>query len=227
MRVLELFSGTATFARVARERGHEALTVDYDEACGADLNVDFTDGLAVFSLLERVEEFDPHCLWASPPCEAWSVAAFGHHWGGGRRAYEPKTEAAKQAMLMVEILRDFIAALDPPVWYVENPVGMMRKVARYDQIPGYFTRQTITYCQYGDDPGESGLPRMKPTDIWTNNHFWVPRPRCSNGDPCHERAPRGAKTGTQGRSTYLERSRLPEELCVEVLEAAEMAGRPA
>ena len=224
MRILELFSGTATFSRVARERGHDTITVDYDPKCEADLTADFTDESEVRALLRMMMVgFKPQGLWASPPCETWSVAAFGTHWGGGWRAYEPKTEAAKQAVVMVELLKQFITALSPAAWYVENPMGMMRKVARYDTIPDYFTRHTVTYCQYNDEPGESGLPRMKPTDIWTNNHLWVPRQRCQNGDPCHEAAPRGAKTGTQGRSTYLHRSRLPEELCVEVIEAAEIA----
>jgi hypothetical protein len=63
-------------------------------------------------------------------------------------------------------------------------------------------RHTITYCQYGDT-------RMKPTDIWTNATWWVPRPACHNGDRCHEAAPRGARTGTQGVRGAVERGRIP------------------
>lgn len=69
-------------------------------------------------------------------------------------------------------------------------------------------------CQYGDE-------RAKPTDIWTNSTTWVPRPMCHNGNKnCHHApAPRGSKTGTQGRKGSFERSMIPKELCVEILKS--------
>ena len=69
-------------------------------------------------------------------------------------------------------------------------------------------------CKYGDD-------RAKPTDIWTNSKTWIPRPVCKNGNPdCHhQRAPRGSKTGTQGRKGSYERSKIPNELCFEILKS--------
>jgi hypothetical protein len=73
-------------------------------------------------------------------------------------------------------------------------------------------RKTVTYCQYGDT-------RMKPTDIWTNCSHWNPKPACKNGDPCHESAPRGARTGTQGINGARDRSRIPEKLVIEILSA--------
>ena len=73
-----------------------------------------------------------------------------------------------------------------------------------------FKRQGVTYCQYGDD-------RMKPTDIWTNSDTWIPRPMCKNGDSCHISAPRGSRTGTQGLANAYERSKIPEQLCLEIL----------
>jgi hypothetical protein len=75
-----------------------------------------------------------------------------------------------------------------------------------------FPRQTISYCQYGDN-------RMKPTDIWTNNIFWNPRHICKNGEACHDEAPRGSKTGTQGLSNAYERSKIPRLLCYEILKS--------
>ena len=78
-------------------------------------------------------------------------------------------------------------------------------------------RATVTYCQYGDT-------RMKPTDIWTNHldsplfsKGWKPRPICKNGDNCHVSAPRGSQTGTQGLKDNYERSKVPYELCKEIL----------
>ena len=72
-------------------------------------------------------------------------------------------------------------------------------------------RHTVWYCKYGDS-------RAKPTDIWTNCYLWKPREQCKNGNPeCnHIRAPRGAKTGTQGLKGNMERSLIPKELCEEI-----------
>ena len=77
-------------------------------------------------------------------------------------------------------------------------------------------RYTVTYCQYGDN-------RMKPTDIWTNIE-WTPRPVCKNGDKCHESAPRGSRTGTQGLKNAKDRSVVPKELCREILKSLKSTG---
>ena len=74
-------------------------------------------------------------------------------------------------------------------------------------------RNTVTYCQYGDT-------RMKPTDIWSNTQ-WVSKPICKNGAPCHVRAPRGAKTGTQGLDGAIERSRIPKQFCEAIVKVCE------
>ena len=41
---------------------------------------------------------------------------------------------------------------------------------------------------------------------------------CKNGQPCHEAAPRGSRTGTQGLKNDYERSKVPYELCHELIE---------
>jgi len=89
-----------------------------------------------------------------------------------------------------------------------------------------FDRATVTYCQYGDK-------RLKPTDIWTNflssddlfgdNKLqgWTPKKVCNyrqkNCTCHHEKAPRGSKTGVQGEKNNYERSKVPYELCKEIL----------
>ena len=76
-------------------------------------------------------------------------------------------------------------------------------------------RKTVCYCQYGEKT-------MKPTDIWTNNYNWLPRPMCFNGNKhCHhEPAPRGSLTGIQGVESEYLRSVVPSELCKEILEVS-------
>jgi len=62
---------------------------------------------------------------------------------------------------------------------------------------------------------------MKPTDIWTNFQSWSPRKLCKNGDACHERAPRWARTGTQGIGGAASRAEIPRELFIEIFSQME------
>jgi len=54
-----------------------------------------------------------------------------------------------------------------------------------------------------------------------NTSGWRPRPICFNGNKhCHhEEAPRGSRTGTQGKNGSYERSKIPEALCLEILKS--------
>lgn len=42
---------------------------------------------------------------------------------------------------------------------------------------------------------------------------------CNNGDVCHQPAPRGSKTGTQGLKDAYTKSMIPEELVKEILDS--------
>jgi hypothetical protein len=86
----------------------------------------------------------------------------------------------------------------------------LRKLPVVEGLP----RTTVSYCTYGDS-------RMKPTDLWGIVPNWTPRTMCKNGMPCHEAAPRGAKTGTQGLKGARERSRVPYALGKEILDSIE------
>jgi hypothetical protein len=193
MNVLELFSGTGSFSKVAYAAGHTVTTVDNNQQFNPTYCYDIMD-------IQSLEEFD--VIWASPPCQCFSVASIGHHWTGGRQAYEPKTEDAKQSIELVRHTVELILASNPKVVIIENPRGVLRKLGL---IP--YPLKTAWYCQYGDE-------RAKPTDFWTNLNDWQPK-RCYNGCPDHAEARRGAKTGTQGRKGA--RAEVPVRLCEEIL----------
>jgi len=202
MKVLDLYAGSRSISKAALAQGHESWSSDITDFGGIDYVCDIMDFDA--SKLP----WHPDMIWASPPCTGFSVAAIGHHWTGGKGAYIPKTDTARLGITLLEKTIAIIKALKPAVWFIENPRGLMRKMPQWDDIP--HTRHTVTYCQYGDT-------RMKPTDIWTNSTTWTPRPMCKNGAPCHEAAPRGSRTGTQGLKNNHERSKIPEDLCAEVI----------
>jgi site-specific DNA-cytosine methylase len=202
MKTIELYAGTRSFSRVAAALGHETFSTDYEEIDGQDLVADIHDLTA-----KDFPYTHPDILWASPPCEGFSVASIGANWGGGHRVYMPKSKTACRSIDLVNHALRMIIQLEPKWWFIENPRGVLRKLNLIP--PGGVTRHTVTYCQYGDT-------RMKPTDIWTNATWWTPRPVCKNGMPCHIAAPRGSKTGTQGVKGYKDRSRIPEALFEEI-----------
>jgi hypothetical protein len=203
MNTIELFSGTKSFSKVAKKLGHDTYTVDNDPGL-------FPDEVADIMSWENPQGICD-VLWASPPCQGFSVAAIGKNWNKDRT---PKTESAKLAMELVKRTMDIIDHLDPDYWFIENPRGMLRKMDWFQEwVRGKGgTQHTVSYCQYGDT-------RMKPTDIWTNCREWKPRLMCKNGSPCHESAPRGSKTGTQGINGARDRGKIPEELFYEIFKS--------
>ena len=197
--VLELFSGTESFSKEARAKGYRTFTVDFDASFKPDHVTD------IMHFNPACVPFRPTIIWASPPCQSFSVAAIGRNWN---KDYTPKREQAAHAVEVVKHTIEIVNFFAPKCWYLESPRRILRKLPVVRDLP---MRRTVTYCQYGDK-------RMKPTDIWTNNLIWNPKPTCSNGAPCHEAAPRGAKTGTQGLKGAKERAVVPPELCRELLE---------
>lgn len=207
MKVLELFAGSCTFTGEAKKLGFETFTTDYKEFEGIDYAVD------ILNFDFKKVPFKPDLIWASPPCTAFSVMRMGANWHFDNR---PKTAKACAGMAYVFKTLEIIEKLQPKFWYIENPRGKLRKLHVMEGLD----RTTVWYCQYGET-------RAKPTDIWSNNirnlenpDGWQPRPECFNGNPhCHhERAPRGVTTtGTQALKNNYERSKLPVELCKEIL----------
>lgn len=197
MKTVEIFSGTKSFSKVARSKGFSTLTIDNDSKLEPDIIAD------ILTLNPNVIPYRADILWASPPCEGFSVAAIGKNWN---KDYTPKHPRAAMAQRLARTTLTIIAKRQPVWWFIENPRGMLRKMSFMQDM----RRITVTYCQYGDT-------RQKPTDIWTNADWWEPRPPCRAGLSCHEAAPRGSKTGTQGIKGARDRGRIPPALFEEIL----------
>lgn len=210
MKVLELFAGTRSISKAFEARGHETFSIEWSEdfeniSLRADVSTVTAD-----MILERFGR--PDVIWASPDCTTFSIAAISHHRRKNPETgnLDPVSDYAKFCDEVDQHVLDLIRALKPRFWFIENPRGGMRKMVWMKGIPRY----TVTYCQYGDK-------RMKPTDIWTNHPAPRFRPPCKNGASCHERAPRGSRTGTQGLKGSKERSVIPAALCEHIVDICE------
>jgi hypothetical protein len=203
MIIFDFFSGTGSSTEGFAEAGDTVIRFELNKQFEADEHCDIMDLTADYLLATYGQ---PDFIWASPPCTAFSVASIGHHWDNSQGTPQPKTEAAKYNQEIVRHTRSLIEQLRPRFGFlIENPRGMLRKL---EPVAG-LDRVTITYCQYGDT-------RQKPTDLWGIVPNWNPRPMCERGSDCHEAAPRGSKTGTQGLKNAKERSRIAPELSREL-----------
>ena len=200
MIIYDFYSGTGSATQAFSDAGHTVIKVELDDYFEADerdimsLNAD--------TLIAKYGA--PDFVWASPPCTTFSIASCSTYWTPDGK---PRNEKALNGLRLVEHTIALIKELKPLKGFIiENPRGMLRK----QSIMTQFIRRTVTYCQYGDN-------RMKPTDLWGEIEGWIARPVCKNGDDCHEAAPRGSKTGTQGLKGSKERSKVLHALSVELL----------
>jgi hypothetical protein len=216
MRVLELFSGTGSFSKVAKRQGHDVFTVDIETKFNPSLCIDVLE-LDAKTIIDKFGR--PNVIWASPPCTTFSVASLVHYWHKGK----PKNDACRKGIAIARKTLSLIDDLKPEHYFIENPRGMLRKMpfmARYK-------RHTVSYCQYG-------MRIMKPTDIWTNICGWTPK-ICSPLSPCHERASKGSKNllkgiyndkyNSQFGRTATKRAVIPQRLCEELFAACNNSER--
>lgn len=211
MKVLELFAGTRSIGKAFEARGHEVFSVEWDKHFD---RIDLYADIGTLTAQDILERFGrPDVIWASPDCSTFSVMAISKHRRKNPQTGEldPITDYAKFCDRVDRHVLDLIRELQPAFYFIENPRAGMRKMSWMQGLPRY----TVTYCQYGET-------RMKPTDIWTNHPAPDFKPPCKNGDPCHDRAPRGTKSGgTQGMKKGPERAAIPPMLCEHIVDICE------
>ena len=212
MKTLELFAGSRSFSKVADDYGFTTYATDispYDK-------INQIADIFHFDLDKAIKYLDgkPDIIWASPPCEVFSISSVSHHWIKKEAKYSffeqdtfiPKSRQAKRGLEIIRLTVDIIQYVKPKYWFIENPRGMLRKM----QILKNYKKRTITYCSYGDE-------RMKPTDIWTNSK-WIPKPMCKRSERhlCHHKSyPRGSSDGNYRK---MRRQHIPPKLFVEIFE---------
>jgi len=209
MRILELFAGTSSLAKVARERGHDVVTLDLCPKHSPTICVNILE----WDHSVYAPDFFAY-VHASCPCEQYSRARTT----GPPRNLELADSLVKRT---VEILEYFNSAL----WTIENPATSLlwqRPVAQsLEQIA------KTSYCGYG-------YPYRKNT--WFANNFALKlRPQCDGtcgmmkGRRHLQHAQRGgggAARDAEGRPVRHSLDQLhsiPPDLCSDILAQVEAA----
>lgn len=125
MKVLELFSGTASFSKVAKERGHETFTIDNDVQHNPDMVADIL-ALTPEMILERFGK--PDVIWASPPCTTFSVASIYRYWDNGK----PKNWKAERGIEIVKKTIELIKASYSILDLTTGQMGFGNTVSMFD-----------------------------------------------------------------------------------------------
>ena len=158
MKLLDMYTGTGSVAKVAREMGFEVTTLDIDPLCEPNVCVDVMT-LSEGDIMECLGGHVFDVIWASPPCETFSSARrcnVGRVVKGHPMTHE--RILADTENIGVPLLRktqDIIHVLKPKIYFIENPyTGSMKNYIA--ERPAVYD-----YCMYG-------FPYKKSTAIWSN-----------------------------------------------------------
>ena len=200
MKLLELFSGTGSAGKVAKDFGFEVVSLDLKNA---NINTDILQW--DYKQFNR-NDFD--MIWASPPCIEYSIAKTT-----GVRKIE---EANRIVLKTIEIIDYFT----PKVWFIENPhSGLLKK----QPFMNRFEYNDVDYCKYG-------MPYRKRTRLWNNLSNWKPRDLCTKNcgkmegnrqKEMAQRAPSGKKENWKENYTLFKQDdlyKIPEGLIREIFE---------
>ena len=117
MKILELFADTGSVGKVARELGHEVISLDRDME--ADIKTDILDW--AYQTYEP-KTFD--LIWANPPGTEYSIAKTT-----GIRKIEQANKIVKRTLEIIEYFQ--------PTWFIiENPqTGLLKQRIFMTDIP--------------------------------------------------------------------------------------------
>jgi len=240
-KILVLFDGSGCISKMAKNLGYHVKSLDILNLDHIDIPIDILQ----FNP-EDINGFIPDVIWASPPCETWSIVTAMK--GGGNRYWEsiklngkvvdikPRTNFTIDKRLKypdriirkrithtdiliktVDIINHYQVQNPNLIYFIENPAtGYMRFYLK-KLIPTFYENIT-TYCKYGSQ-------YRKETSIFSNlklNLKWCPKKSktntCHHSDTFQQRYDHKKQPkGVVKHKSYLERSSIPDKLCKDIL----------
>lgn len=199
MRMIDLCSGLGGASQAFLDRGWEVIRIDNDPQF-KDVPHTIIGDVRQLSKYDIKGPID--FVWASPPCNCFSICRVGKYWDDKR----PRIRETIEALRIVFWCFDAIEYLKPRYWCLENPRDMLRNVLG---IPGKALPGLTTYW------ASWGSLYLKPTDIWGElpEMEW-PEPEDWVANP------RGAQAGIE-KLKGPERAKIPYKLSLALCQAIE------
>ena len=195
MKLLELFSGTGSVGRVAREYGFSVISLDLK-------NANINEDILQWDYKKFDKDFD--IIWSSPPCTEYSRAKTT-----GVRRIDYANSIVKKT---IEIINYF----QPRIFFIENPQTGLLKEQDFMKDFDYYD---VDYCKYGFEYRKrtriwTNLKSWKPRPLCKKD--------CNGiiGNRHKETAQRLQCKGRwdeQRKKTQDELYRIPEELIYDIL----------
>jgi len=228
MKILELFAWSRSIWEEAEKLWHEVFSIDYTQWGGIHLVAD------IYKLVLADLPWIPDVIWASPDCTTYSIAACSTHRNPDRSAKSDYAKVCDEWNKHWLWLMKELQELNPElIYFIENPSWNLKKM---DFMQG-FPIQTVWYCKYWykiktiDKKTWKEIISIpaKPTNIWTNSKTFIWK-KCKNhtydkewnrtSTHCnHDSSRRWSRTWTQWLKNAHERSKIPKELCLEILKS--------
>jgi len=173
MKLLELFSGTHSIGKVAKQRGIDVVSLDRDLPADIKEDINTWD----YTIYPK-RYFD--IITASPVCMYWSILR--PTWFGREIKAHPgkifsreilEQDIEKYGMPMVDKVFEILDYFNPKYFWIENPQTSRMKEYIPDIIPFY----DVDYCQYG-------FGYRKRTRFWTNIEGF--EPKLCDGKTCQQ-----------------------------------------
>jgi len=170
MKILELFSGTHSIGKVAKNMGWYIVSLDRDLDDKENIsNIHHKECIFNFNYKQYDKNYF-NVIWASPVCLWWSCLQ--NCWIGRKKKNsinvitkeDIQNDIDKYGKPMVDKVREIIEYFQPRYYFIENPATGKMKTYITD-IPFY----DVDYCKY------SNWGYKKKTRIWTNLKNFKPK----------------------------------------------------
>ena len=164
VRILELYSGTHSVGKVAKQKGWDVVSLDLDNA---DINID----ILKWDYKKDYKEGDFDIVWGSPPCHTFShcrrswigrkIKAFGDEIVTPEMLDE---DMEKNGVPLLNKTLEIIEYFKPKFWFIENP-----QTSKMKNYLTHLDHYDVDYCKYSD------WGYRKRTRIWTNKKGFEPK----------------------------------------------------